>query len=218
VKEHFNHHSVDKEKEALRNELTKIRKQIYSSEQMILNQRAEIQKLSQIIQEAEDERQRQQKEYEAVICERDILGGQLIKRNDELHALYEKVRLQVSDQGVNGGFRRAQCEGDSLLCPSSQRSGLRHGEYRYQKCLEEIRASSDRFQRLQAERDEVVLKIQSMNDLKQAVIRLESDLLHERSVRPFRECVPPRRHHLNLLPLSSTGPRSRRSLTSRRPP
>ena len=95
VKEHFNHHSVDREKETLRNELTKIRKQIYSSEQMILNQRAEIQKLSQIIQEAEDERPRQQKEYESVICERDILGNQLIKRNDELHALYEKVRLQV---------------------------------------------------------------------------------------------------------------------------
>lgn len=50
VKEHFNHHLVDKEKEGLRNELTKIKKQIYSSEQMILNQRAEIQKLSQIIQ------------------------------------------------------------------------------------------------------------------------------------------------------------------------
>jgi hypothetical protein len=62
---------------------------------MILNQRLEVQKLSQIIQEAEDERQRQQKEYEAVICERDILGGQLIKRNDELAALYEKARIQV---------------------------------------------------------------------------------------------------------------------------
>lgn len=48
-----------------------------------------------VLQEAEDERGRQQKEYESVLCERDILGGQLIKRNDELSALYEKVRLQV---------------------------------------------------------------------------------------------------------------------------
>lgn len=48
-----------------------------------------------MLQEAEDERGRQQKEYESVLCERDILGGQLIKRNDELSALYEKVRLQV---------------------------------------------------------------------------------------------------------------------------
>ena len=47
VKEHFNHHNVDKEKESLKNELTKIRKQIVSSEQIIANQRAEIQKLSQ---------------------------------------------------------------------------------------------------------------------------------------------------------------------------
>lgn len=52
------------------------------------------------MQEAEDERARQQKEYESVLCERDILGGQLIKRNDELSALYEKVRLQVCLQPI----------------------------------------------------------------------------------------------------------------------
>lgn len=102
VKEHFNHHSVDKEKETLKNELTKIKKQIYSSEQMILNQRSEVQKLTKIIQEAELERQRQQKEYEAIICERHVLGGQLIKRNDELQTLYERVRLQVSWRVVCG--------------------------------------------------------------------------------------------------------------------
>jgi len=76
VKEHFNHHNVDKEKESLKNELTKIRKQIVSSEQIIANQRAEIQKLTQIIHEADEERQRQRKEHEAVVGERNILGSQ----------------------------------------------------------------------------------------------------------------------------------------------
>merc|ERR1719149_140502 len=37
VKEHFDHHKVDKEKEGLKNELTRIRKQIQSSEQIIAN-------------------------------------------------------------------------------------------------------------------------------------------------------------------------------------
>ena len=50
---------VEKEKEQLKNELTKIKKQIVSSEQIIANQRAEVQKLNQIIQEADEERQRQ---------------------------------------------------------------------------------------------------------------------------------------------------------------
>lgn len=80
VKEHFDHHRVDKEREALKNELTRIRKQIQSSEQIIANQEHEISKLSIIIQEADDERQRQQKEYNAVINDRDNLRGQLIQR------------------------------------------------------------------------------------------------------------------------------------------
>ena len=45
---------VEKEKEQLKNELTKIKKQIVSSEQIIANQRAEVQKLNQIIQPSGD--------------------------------------------------------------------------------------------------------------------------------------------------------------------
>lgn len=36
------------------------------------------------------------KEYEVVVNERDILGTQLIRRNDELALLYEKVKIQQS--------------------------------------------------------------------------------------------------------------------------
>lgn len=42
-------------------------------------------KLNQIINEAETERMKQQKEYAIVVNERDILGTQLIKRNDGEH-------------------------------------------------------------------------------------------------------------------------------------
>merc|ERR1712050_40898 len=48
------------------------------------------------IQEAEQERQAQQKELEGVIGERDILGAQLIRRNEELALLYEKIKIQQS--------------------------------------------------------------------------------------------------------------------------
>ena len=56
VKEHFNHHSVDKEKELLKNEIAKIKKQIQTSDQIIENQRIELLKLSRIIDEADKER------------------------------------------------------------------------------------------------------------------------------------------------------------------
>ena len=42
------------------------------------------------------ERERRQKEWDAVMSERDILGTQLVRRNDELGLLYEKVKLQAS--------------------------------------------------------------------------------------------------------------------------
>lgn len=42
------------------------------------------------------ERIRQKKEYDIVVNERDILGTQLIRRNDELALLYEKIKIQQS--------------------------------------------------------------------------------------------------------------------------
>jgi hypothetical protein len=39
---------------------------------------------------------RQKKELDLVLGERDILGTQLIRRNDELALLYEKVKIQQS--------------------------------------------------------------------------------------------------------------------------
>ncbi len=46
-----------------------------------------------MIMNAEDELKKQKKAYEMVINERDILGTQLIRRNDELALLYEKIKI-----------------------------------------------------------------------------------------------------------------------------
>ena len=46
------------------------------------------------VNEADKERQRQRKECEVVVNERDILGTQLIRRNDELALLAEKLKVQ----------------------------------------------------------------------------------------------------------------------------
>jgi hypothetical protein len=88
VKEHFLHHSVDKEKELLKNELTKIRKQLQSSEVIIENQQIELTKLQKIIDEADRESKRQVNELASVLSERNLLTGQLVKRNSELGLLF----------------------------------------------------------------------------------------------------------------------------------
>ena len=155
VKEHFNHHNVDKERESLKNELTKIRKQILSSEQIISNQKVEVQKLAQIIQEADEERNRQKKEYDAVMSERDILGNQLIKRNSELTNLYEKVKVQ--------------------------RSVLHHGELQYQDRVGEINHLTKALGKLKKEKVSSVQESSNQLELKQACLALERDLLQERT-------------------------------------
>ena len=155
VKEHFNHHNVDKDRDQLKNELTKIRKQILSSEQIINNQKVEVQKLSQIIQEADEERGRQRKECNAVMSERDILGNQLIKRNEELTKLYEKVKVQ--------------------------RSILHHGELQYQDRVAEINHLNKSLNGLKKENAASVQESGNQLELKQACLALEKDLLQERT-------------------------------------
>merc|ERR1711904_129534 len=59
-------------------------------------QRTQMKKLEGTIQEAEQQRQSQLKELEGVVGERDILGAQLIRRNEELALLYEKIKIQQS--------------------------------------------------------------------------------------------------------------------------
>ena len=96
VKEHFDHMKVEKEKDSLQLELTKAKQQIVEAESVITSQTSEIQKLNQIISEADAERVRQRKEYDVVVADRDILGTQLVRRNDELSLLYEKIKIQQS--------------------------------------------------------------------------------------------------------------------------
>lgn len=74
----------------------RIDQNIKSSDKMIKVQDSDIARLKYVILEAESEKQKQRKDFEMVINERDILGTQLIKRNEELALLYEKLKIQQS--------------------------------------------------------------------------------------------------------------------------
>ena len=50
----------------------------------------------QVIRDADTDKKNQQKELDRVTTERDILGTQLVRRNDELTLLHEKTKLQQS--------------------------------------------------------------------------------------------------------------------------
>jgi len=53
--------------------------------------------VKQMITSAETEFMKQKKEYQLVVNERDFLGQQLIKRNDEITGLYEKIKVLQSE-------------------------------------------------------------------------------------------------------------------------
>ncbi|EEY64986.1 uncharacterized protein PITG_16434 [Phytophthora infestans T30-4] len=170
VKEHFDHHKVDKEKEILKNELLRIKKQIQSSEQIILNQEQEATKLAKIIQEADEEKQRQVKEYGCVVHDRDTLRQQLIQRNEELSVLYEKIKIQ--------------------------KSTLSKGYFQYQEKEKDVNNLQSRILALTLERDSSNNQLSHEGSLKQELIRLEKELLQEKTkIRALSEELD---HPLNV--------------------
>merc|ERR1719443_860173 len=96
VRGHFRHKKILQTNEKLKDSKEKAQRRMKNLANIVETQRTEIKKLESTIQEAEQERQAQQKELEGVIGERDILGAQLIRRNEELAWLYEKIKIQQS--------------------------------------------------------------------------------------------------------------------------
>jgi len=119
-------------------------------------------KLNQIINEAEAERMKQQKEYDIVVNERDILGTQLIKRNDELAQLYEKIKLQ-------------QCT-------------LNQGERQYSERLQDLGALQKDTSLLRSELVALKASVSSYDSLRSESFQMQRELLQERTkVRALSE-------------------------------
>eukprot|EP00941_MAST-03F_sp_MAST-3F-sp1_P000155 g155.t1 len=155
VKEHFEHQKVEKQREQLKNELGKVKKLKAKAEATIEKQHAEIRKLTHIIAKLEEDAIQQHKEYDQVISERDILGTQLIRRNDELALLYEKIKIQQST--------------------------LHKGEAQYKDRLQELRLLKlnlrDVMRKLRLTSD----NSSQVPELKRECFALQRELLHERT-------------------------------------
>jgi chromosome segregation ATPase len=162
VKEHFEHMKVEREKESLREGLATVQKHLSKSEGEEVRFKSEVSKLNQIINEAEAERMKQQKEYDIVVSERDILGTQLIKRNDELSHLYEKIKIQ-------------QCT-------------LNRGEQAYGERVTDLGVVKREGTALRGELQVLKASVANMDLLKHETFTLQRDLLQERTkVRALSE-------------------------------
>ncbi|XP_053306830.1 cilia- and flagella-associated protein 58 [Spea bombifrons] len=155
VKVHLDYQRVEKEKESLKAELQKMTQQSIETKQFIENQEAEERKLLKIISEADAERLRQKKELDQVISERDILGTQLVRRNDELALLYEKIKIQ--------------------------QSVLNKGEAQYTERLEDIRVLKLEIKKLRRQKGILNKNLANVEDLRRELYRTQRELLKERT-------------------------------------
>merc|ERR1712072_1506511 len=155
IKEHFEHNRQQKIMQTSKDKLERLKKKQAALRQLRATQDSDIRKLQQTIMEAEQERQAQEKEYEEVISQRDILGTQLIRRNDELALLYEKVKIQQST--------------------------LQNGEVAYKERMEEIRTLRIQVANLNRELEIKGQAVQNNDERKRRVYELQRELLQERT-------------------------------------
>lgn len=154
VKEHFEFQRADKLKDYLQNELNEKNSLIKQNLELSQQQEEEIKKLQGVLRRMDDDHLAQKKAYDQVVSQRDILGTQLIRRNDELALLYEKLRVQ--------------------------QSALQAGEAQYAARVEDIRVLKGHIRDLS--RNELVHKSfqPQFDEMRREVLKLQQALYDER--------------------------------------
>ena len=121
---------------------------------MIKTQENDIARLKYVIAEAEAEKAKQKKDYEMVMNERDILSTQLIKRDEELHLLYEKIKIQ--------------------------KSTLKKGQIYYQQKMEDIWSLKNKIKDIKRNLIDAQKETACIPDLKREIYLLEQELLEQK--------------------------------------
>ncbi|NWU92614.1 CFA58 protein, partial [Upupa epops] len=154
-KAHLEHQRIEKEKESLNAELLKMKSQALETKHFIENQEAEERKLLKIIAEADAERLKQMKVFEQAINERDILGSQLLRRNDQVALLYEKIKIQQSI--------------------------LNKGDNQYRQRMEDIRLLKLEIRKLHREKGVLARGAANVEELRQELHHMQKELLREQT-------------------------------------
>eukprot|EP01062_Namystynia_karyoxenos_P065943 TRINITY_DN59996_c0_g1_i1.p2 TRINITY_DN59996_c0_g1~~TRINITY_DN59996_c0_g1_i1.p2 ORF type:complete len:973 (+),score=544.19 TRINITY_DN59996_c0_g1_i1:90-3008(+) len=146
---------LENDKKRFKQKKQKFETMIDANNRKIISLGDEINKLNEIINEADSEKAKQKRDYENVMNERDILGAQLIKRNDELARLYERIRIQ--------------------------QSAMNKGDVQYRDRQMELRQLRERSQQLAEELETVKAFICKIDVLKLEINKSTKELMHERA-------------------------------------
>ncbi|KFR00894.1 Coiled-coil domain-containing protein 147, partial [Opisthocomus hoazin] len=155
AKAHLEHQRTENEKESLKAELLTMNEQALETKNFIENQEEKERELLKMIAEADAERLKQKKEFDQVINERRILGSQLVRRNDEVALLYEKIKILQSI--------------------------LNKGETQYRQRIEDIRLLKLEIKKLRREKGILGKTVANVEELRQEVHRMQKELLREQT-------------------------------------
>ncbi|XP_076265822.1 cilia- and flagella-associated protein 58-like [Rhynchophorus ferrugineus] len=145
---------ITKEKENLKIEVMSGLNQIRALKEEIKEQKEEEKRLHKAILDQERSLREQQKDLEQLMNERDVLGSQLVRRNDEIALLNEKIKIL-----------------QSTLC---------RGETQYDQRLEDIKLLKIEVKRLRQKKMLMSKSMNNMTDLRQEIFHLERDLTKSR--------------------------------------
>ena len=155
VKEHFEMQKSEKLRENVQAELNRKNQLIQANHDLVHQQDAEMKRLTSAIRHMDAEALAQRKEYDQVINERDILGTQLLRRNDELALLYEKLRVQ--------------------------QSALKTGEAQYAARLDDIRVLKLKIRDMVREVNVAKAGGSNTEEMKREILQLQKELLQEKT-------------------------------------
>lgn len=144
----------DKEIESLKLDVENCKKTISDLRAEIAELRQDEKKLRNALRESDSSVAKLKKEVESVMNERDIIGAQIVRRNDELSLQYQRIQT-LSDT-------------------------LSRGEKEYAQRLEEIRLLQLEVKKLRIDKAALAKNTVNIGDLRGEVFHLERNLTKER--------------------------------------
>ncbi|XP_066582419.1 cilia- and flagella-associated protein 58-like [Prorops nasuta] len=145
---------VEKENEAIKSELQSAKDEIVAQRQQYGDLLKEKKQLHQTIRQIKDDINKKQKDNYDIMNERDILGTQLVRRNDELSLQDDRIKILTGT---------VQC-----------------GEKEYGKRLNDIKLLKSEVKALRREKALLVKSLLNNADLRQEILHLNRDLTDER--------------------------------------
>uniref|UniRef100_T1JH50 Cilia- and flagella-associated protein 58 central coiled coil domain-containing protein n=1 Tax=Strigamia maritima TaxID=126957 RepID=T1JH50_STRMM len=155
TREHLVNQKLDREKETVKLELVHTKDQMANMKDKIEAFSSEQRRFSRALQDADRDMAKKVEELERVRSERDILGSHLVKRNEEITLLYQKIQvLQFT---------------------------LRKGEREYGSRISDIRLLKLEIQRVRREMVILSRSATKVIDLRRELYHMQRELMRERT-------------------------------------